>query len=229
MGAGNPCRSAIAGRPANDPRRGASVADAYGGVVRPSHPLELTGRLRHPWDNQQIGQERKQEPDRESDDVGVLPVDPGHEGLSGALDGVAAGTSPPLLRADVPGEPGVVELAEGDLRDGRRRARLAGVLDHRHAADDLVGPAPQPSQRRPRLRRVAGLAEDPVVQRDDRVHAEDDRPGARDGLRLAQRVELGDGVRLAGGVLLDVRRLDRERHAELLEDRAPLRRAARED
>jgi hypothetical protein len=146
-----------------------------------------------------------------------------------ALDGVAASTSPPLLRADVPGEPGVVELAERDLRDRGRRARLAGVLDHRHAADDLVGPAAQPPQRRPGLRRVAGLAEDAVVERDDRVHAEDDRPGTRDGLRLAQRVELGDGARLAGGVLLDVRRLDRELDAELLEDRPPLRRAARED
>jgi hypothetical protein len=92
-----------------------------------------------------------------------------------------------------------------------------------------VGPAAQPPQRRPGLRRVARLAEDPVVERDDRVDAEDDRPGARDRPRLAQRVELGDRARLAGGVLLDVRRLDRELDAELLEDRPPLRRAARED
>jgi hypothetical protein len=92
-----------------------------------------------------------------------------------------------------------------------------------------VRPAAQAPQRRTRLRRVARLAEDPVVERDDRVHAEDDRPGARDRLRLAQRVELGDGARLAGGVLLDVRRLDRELDAELLEDRTPLRGAAREN
>jgi hypothetical protein len=51
----------------------------------------------------------------------------------------------------------------------------------------------------------------------------------RDRQRLAARILLGDAGGIARGLLLDVRDADGEGDADLLEDRAPLGRAAPED
>jgi hypothetical protein len=74
---------------------------------------------------------------------------------------------------------------------------------------------------------VARLAEDLAVQVDLGVAAQDQVAGHR--RHLAAGVLDDDLPRVAVGQLLDVRRLDGEVDAELLEDRAPLRRRAGED
>jgi hypothetical protein len=84
------------------------------------------------------------------------------------------------------------------------------------AADELTG-----------VRGVARLAEDVAVERDVGVGAENEIAG--DGQRLAAGVLQGDLARIALGELIDVRRPDLELEARLGEDRAPLRRRARED
>ena len=77
------------------------------------------------------------------------------------------------------------------------------------------------------LHRVGRLAEHDAVD----VHlgvAGEDR-GALDRARLAQRVLEDDLARVALRQLVDVRRPDVELDPQLLEDRAPLGRGARED
>ena len=75
------------------------------------------------------------------------------------------------------------------------------------------------------------LAEDVAVEADVRVRAEHEpvRHVGRDRQRLAARILLGDLDGIARGLLLDVRDADGEGDADLLEDRAPLGRAAPED
>jgi hypothetical protein len=117
---------------------------------------------------------------------------------------------------------------------------VAGECDR---ADDLVRAAGQASDVLARLGRVAWLAEDVAVDGDERVGAQRQRARPRrgrwraargvrvcrgderrDSRGLAARVLLGDGDRVAVRLLVDVRRADGEGNADLLEDRAPLRR-----
>jgi hypothetical protein len=74
---------------------------------------------------------------------------------------------------------------------------------------------------------VGGLAEHHAVDVHLRVAGE--HGAALDRARLAQSVLEDDFTRVALGQLLDVRRPDLELDPELLENRAPLRRGARED
>ena len=101
----------------------------------------------------------------------------------------------------------------------------------REPADDVVGTSREPFQGVLRGLRGRRLYIDIAVQCDDRVDAEDRLPRAlqRSRARLAQRVLPRDLDRVAGGELLDVDRERLEGDAELLEDRAALRRAAGED
>jgi len=78
-----------------------------------------------------------------------------------------------------------------------------------------------------RLGGVARLAEDHTVHVHLGVAGQDCL--AVDGPRLAQGVLEDDLARVALRELLDVRGTDLELDAELLEDRAPLRRGACED
>jgi hypothetical protein len=77
-----------------------------------------------------------------------------------------------------------------------------------------------------RLGRIARLSEDVAVDRDQRVGAERERRSDREG--LAARVLLGDGDRVAVLLLVDARDPDLEWNADLLENRAPLRRRGSE-
>ncbi len=119
------------------------------------------------------------------------------------------------------GRPSEVDL--GDLDRGVGDFAVAGERD---AADDLVRAAGQAREVVARLGRVARLAEDVAVDGDERVGAERQRRWHRGG--LAARVLLGDGDRVAVALLLHVRGADVEGDADLLEDRAPLWRRARE-
>ena len=105
------------------------------------------------------------------------------------------------------------------------------VTDDGDAPDHLVGATRQARDELARLVGVRRLAEDVAVEADVRVRAEHEpaRHLGRDRQRLAARILLGDPDRIARGLLLDVRDVDGEGDADLLEDRAPLGRAAPED
>jgi hypothetical protein len=90
-----------------------------------------------------------------------------------------------------------------------------------------VGPAAQLAQVALGLFLGPCLAEDPAVEEDLRVAAE--YQVAFDRLDLAAGILDDHLARVALGQLLDVRGLDVELDAQLLEDRAPLGRRARED
>jgi hypothetical protein len=90
-----------------------------------------------------------------------------------------------------------------------------------------VRPAGQLREHAHGLGGVRGLAEDDSVDVDLGVARQDEV--ARDGARLAAGVLEDDLARIAFGQLLDVGGLNREFDPELLENRAPLRRSAREN
>jgi hypothetical protein len=91
----------------------------------------------------------------------------------------------------------------------------------------------QPPQRRDRLFGAVWLAVDPSVERDDGVDAQDRqrrlagaRGGSGDRTRLEVGVLSGDRIRRrAVDQLIRGRDADLERDPQLLQDRAPLRRA----
>ena len=97
-------------------------------------------------------------------------------------------------------------------------ALAAGVADS-HAAHHLVLAPGQRSQEALGLGSVARLAEGPAVEHDRGVDPE--HALALDRTRLAQRVLQHQLARLALAQLLDLRHLDAELDAELLEDRPP--------
>jgi hypothetical protein len=89
-----------------------------------------------------------------------------------------------------------------------------------------VGPPGELIEHVPGLHGVGRLAEDDAVDVDLGVAGQDGP--ALDRTRLAEGVLEDDLARVALRQLLDVRRADVELDPELLEDRAPLRRGARE-
>ena len=104
---------------------------------------------------------------------------------------------------------------------------LTPVAAQHQPAENLVGAAGELREHPHGLGFVPGLAEDDAVDVDLGVAGEDEV--ALDGARLAERVLEDDLARVAVGQLLDIRGLDGELDPQLLEDRAPLRRGARED
>ena len=99
-------------------------------------------------------------------------------------------------------------------------------VQHGHAGHDLVRPAAEGLEHRPRLGAVGRLAERPAVDHHDRVGG-DDQPAAPrrgDGAGLPER-ERRDGLRQGDGLerLVRVARHDLERQAERGEQLAAAR------
>src|SRR5207247_10537459 len=169
---------------------------------------------------------------READDVEVVALDPLHEGGATALDGLAAGAALPLAARDVRGQ---VARRQRPERDPRLVVcdRLPAPRDEREARDDLVRTAGKRLEHRPRFLRSRRLSVDPSVEHDLGVDAEDRTLAglARYRSRLPERVLATEVDRLGARALrLDVPRCDHvEGKAQLLEDRAPLRRCRSEE
>src|SRR4051794_28357574 len=198
------------------------------------HPRRLADRIKaleqFPPIGVLVGEQLRHEVDqplqRQADDVEVVALDALDEHGAGALDGVAAGAALPFAGAHVPVQQRGVRRAETDLGDLDRGVAQLAVTDDGDRADDLVGASRQAREVCARLAGVGRLAEDVAVDGHERVRPQ--RQRARHRQRLAARVLLGDGDRTAVGLLLDARDADVERDADLLEDRAPLRRRRRE-
>src|SRR3954452_3436954 len=123
------------------------------GLFRRGRPL--CGRAR-----KQVRPQLQQRPDRQPDDVEVVALDALDQRAAAPLDRVAAGALRPLAAAEVPLYRRLVERAERDLRDRRRRADRAVAVDERDAADDLVRAPAQVAQRLPRRLLPGRLAPD---------------------------------------------------------------------
>jgi hypothetical protein len=196
---------------------------------------------------EEVREEVEQGRQREADDVEVVAFDARDECGAEALDGVAAGSALPLVGGDVPVEGGRGRRAEVDLGDRDGGVGDLAVAGEGDRSDDQMRATGQARDVLARLGRIARLAEDVAVDGDERVGAQRQRArprrsrwrGARgvrvcrgderrDSRGLAARVLLGDGDRVAVRLLLDVRRADGEGNADLLEDRAPLRRRGSE-
>src|SRR5437588_31461 len=164
------------------------------------------------------------------DDVEIVTFDRLDQSGSPALDRVAARAVPPLAGRDVPINQALVERPELDQGADSSGVAVFGP-EQAKPADHRVRAPRQSGQGFPRPFGVAWLAVDPAVDAHDRVDAEHRsvavNPG--DGQRLAPGVLRGGLLGFAFQQLFGLRDEDREAHAQLLEDRAPLRRARRED
>ena len=210
--------AAIAGRPRHHAPRPARDA-------RRREPPRAATRV-----GSNSGHEVEQARERQADDVEVVALDARDEHGAGALDGVAARAALPLAASRRTSRSAPRSRARkwtlGDLdrgvgerrRRGRRRSppTTSWVRPARRATNSRAWSA---SRGLPRM----------SPSRATSVSAPSVSAAARDRQRLAARVLLGDGDRVAVGLLLDARDADGERDADLLEDRAPLRRRARED
>src|SRR5262245_42491554 len=183
-----------------------------------SEPLSVR---EHP--GEPLGEKADEKSGGEPHDVQIVALDPLDEGGAGSLDRIAAGAPLPFAQREVGSDLAVGERAEDD------RCRL--VLDdlpllgaETQARDDLVRLPRKGAEHRPRGRRVSGLAEDAAFEDDRRIDAEDESL-RRHGARLAAGVLVDEHGRVRAGriALLVAGPGDRERDAELLEDRPPLR------
>src|SRR3954453_23357940 len=202
--------------------RPAQFSPVRPGALRPLSNSPRTAYARR----KQLGHEVDQALQRQADDVEIVALDTRDQDRPGALDGVAAGAPAPLRGAHVPVQQRGARVAEVDRGDLGRGVGELAVTDNGDRPDDLMAATGQARDVGARLGLVGGLAEDVAADGHQRVGAERER--LRHGQRLAARVLLGDGDRVAVGLLLDARDADVERDADLLEDRAPLRRRRRE-
>ena len=168
----------------------------------------------------------------EPDDVPVTALDPIHEGGPDALDRIPARASAPLPGFDVRGKFGIAELANVDVRDGVHDV-LDARPDERESRMHSMHAAGERPQHGERVGRALRLAEDcSIPERDLGVHAEHEarRIERRDGTRLAEAAA-GDDLHARPDLreLIVVRLTNLEVEPELLQNRAPLRRAGGED
>ena len=159
----------------------------------------------------EVRDEVEQAREREPDDVEVVALDARDERGAAALDGVAAGAALPLagLRRTSPASAGVggAEVDLGDLDGGGGDLAVAGEGDRRRRPGG-VRPA-----RRARYSR-AWAASRGLPRMSPSTATSVSAPStsvARHRQRLAARVLLGDGDRVAVRLLLDVRRRGRRR------------------
>src|SRR3954451_11734022 len=186
--------------------------------------LSHTGTLRLGGASQ-LRCELEQKPERQADHVREVPVDALDESGAEPLYGVAAGP--------------VLPLTPGEVEPARLRGQLAGVdgrpggalplparlgAGDAESAEDLMGAAGQQREVRARLLGIVGLADDPPVDADIRVAADDQGVGGRECAGLQPGVLEHELLRVAGGQLLDVGRRHLEGDAEAPQELAPLRR-----
>src|SRR3954470_3775443 len=164
---------------------GAQISLQNGGPGGPRGPSHPSARVA----GDEVRPQVEQRPRRQPDDVEVVALDALDERAAATLDRVAARALLPLAALEVPLDRAVVERAEGDLRDRRRRADRAVLVNERDAAHDVVRSAAQVAQGVARGVLVGRLAPDLDPGRDKRVDAEHDLAGGRAACdRLAQRV-----------------------------------------
>ena len=152
---------------------------------------------------------------READDVVVVALHPGDEGVADLLDGVGPGLVEERALVEVALDHLVRELAEGDVGQvvaGEQAVLVPAIKGQ--AGDDPVPPAGQGPEHVPGVLPAGRLAQDAQPQGDDGVGADDDR--LREALGGGPGLEDGRGDREVEGVLggdggfVDVGREDAE-------------------
>ncbi len=152
---------------------------------------------------------------READDVVVIALHPGHEGVADLLDGVGAGLVAERPLGEIALDHPVAELAKSDV--GQVVAGEQAVLRlavKGQAGDDAVAPAREGPEHLPGLGQAGRLAEDAQPQGHNRIGADDD--GLREELGRGLGLEHGGGngelERVFGGDgrFVDAGRMDAE-------------------